>query len=352
MNDGENSRLLKCLFADSDRAFVVLDREARMQAFSAGVTELTDHPIEELRNSRFSMLFADGDACAAVLKEAGKNALLRNCETIIVHKNGGHERVFMTLQAIEGLGHLVEITPAVEDLGSAPDSRTIQETLVKMERFSAVGRMTAAFAHEMRTPIHVIASTAELMLGEMPEDAPQRESIDMILRNAQHANLSIRALLEFSKVGKSNLRKGSINDVFRATLQLVGKLFEKQQIEVEMEMGEVPEILMDSQNMRAVVHSLLINAVDAMPEGGKLRIKTEIDEASGGTRFSIQDTGIGMSAEALRRIGSAFFTTKEDGTGLGLYLTKRVLAEHGAEITFASAEGEGSTVTIDFPANS
>lgn len=227
-----------------------------------------------------------------------------------------------------------------------------QEALAKLERFSAVGRMAAAFAHEMRTPIHVISSTTELILADLPKDAPHRENLDMILRNAKHAGLSIQALLDFTKVGKPQLRKGSINEVFQNTIELIGKLFEKQGIEVHQDYGEVPEIMLDSNSMRAVVHSLLMNSVDAMPSGGKLFIRTFISEKGGGTRFSVRDTGTGMTKEILNNVGTAFFTTKAEGTGLGLYLSKRMLADHGAEIEFTSTEGTGTTITIVFPAPS
>ncbi len=349
MDEEWKQRFFTSFIEDTEHAFAALDAEARIQAWSSGIAELTGHAPEDMLGKPFSTLFADEGACARVLEEVKKSGLLRNYETLIVHHGGGQERVQLTVRAVEDAGHLVEVRPVVEDMGEAPDKRTIQETLVKMERFSAVGRMTAAFAHEMRTPIHIISSTAELILSEMSEDAPPRENVEMILRNAEHASLSVRALLDFATVGKAQLRKGSINEVFEMTIQLIGKLFEKQNIQVETALGELPDILMDAQNMRAVVHSLLVNAADAMPEGGKLGIKTEVAAENGHVRFSVSDTGVGMSSEVLERIGSAFFTTKENGTGLGLYLTKRVLAEHGAEITFASAEGHGSTITIDFP---
>lgn len=349
MDDALKTALLEALFFRSEAAYLALDAGFVVKSASKGFYDLTGRPADSLPGAALASLLGEEGAANRLIQAVKTAPILRNYETVLTHGDGAHERVFATVRALGEGGHLLEIVPALEDLGESPDNRTIQETLVKMERFSAVGRMTAAFAHEMRTPVHVIASMAELVLGDLPEGAPQRENIEMILRNAGHASLSIRALLDFSKVGKSQLRKGSLNEVFRFTLDLIGKLFEKQDIAVELESGEIPDLLMDAQNMRAVVHSLLINAVDAMPGGGRLSILTRISPKTGGASFSIADTGQGMSSEVLSRIGSAFFTTKENGTGLGLYLTKRVLAEHGAEITFASTEGAGSTVTVDFP---
>ena len=350
MKESLEKSLFSALFKHSDHAYMALDDEGIIAGVSQSLTALTGHDEAELAGSGFDVLFADKQAAATILETTRTTLLLKNYESVISHADEAQERVFITARSLKKRGgFLIEITPAVEDLGATPDNSAIQETLVKMERFSAVGRITAAFAHEMRTPIHVIASTAELVLGDIPPGVAHRDNLEMILRNAEHANLSIRALLDFSKVGKSQLREGSINEVFERTLDLIGKIFEKEGIKVTVDFGAAPLILMDSQNMRAVVHSLLMNAVDSMARGGTLTVKTGISQKTSGAKFSVEDTGMGMSTEVLNRIGSAFFTTKENGTGLGLYLTKRVLAEHGAEITFASTEGSGTTVTVEFP---
>ncbi|NCQ32535.1 MAG: hypothetical protein GW802_34870, partial [Armatimonadetes bacterium] len=197
-----------------------------------------------------------------------------------------------------------------------------------MERFSSVGRITAAFAHEMRTPLHVISSTAELALEDSAEGSRERDDLSMILRNAHQASSSVLALLEFAKSGKSRLREDSLTAVVQSVLCWIEKLCQKQGILLISNLPKLPPLLMDANSLRSVLHNILVNAVEAMPEGGTLTVVTKALE-DGGALLTVCDTGPGMPESVLAKAGTAFFTTKEDGTGLGLYLANRVLAEHG-----------------------
>lgn len=351
MDDELKARLFASVFDDSEDAVLALDSEGVVRTCSRGMSELMGYTRDEAVGKAFSALFADGEECSRVLEAARGVAILKNFEAVMLAKDGGREKMFMTLRALgqpEAVGFLVELAPAVAEIDDAPEHKKVQEALVRMERFSAVGRVAASFAHEMRTPLHVICSTSEYAAEFLSPDGEMRKSLDMILRNARYASDSVQALLDFARVGRFHLKQGSLNGVVQTALGFAEKLCQKQKIEIDTRLGELPELLLDEHHMRAVVHNLLVNAIESMPDGGRLTIRSGLSEGGGRVEFEVRDTGSGMSHEVLSKAGSPFFTTKEHGTGLGLYLTKRVLAEHGASMTLESAPGQGTTVSVRF----
>ncbi|MFH1724132.1 MAG: ATP-binding protein [Elusimicrobiota bacterium] len=353
MEERLKDRLFACMFDESEDALVGLDGSRVVRTWSRGAAELLGVPLEEAVDRDFAEFFPRREECVGLLKAACNVKVLKNYEARMTRRDGSPERVFLTVRSL-GKGpeaFLVMISPPVADFETAPEHKAVQEALVRMERFSAVGRMAATFAHEMRTPLHVIASTAEFGLESLSPDSKMKENLEMILRNARHGSLSIRALLDFAKVGKSLLREGSLNEVARGVVRLVEKMCQKQRIELDVRLGDIPRLLLDEQHVRAVVHNLLVNAIEAMPKGGRLRVVTDVPER-GGARLVVGDSGAGMAPEVLAKVSAPFFTTKEDGTGLGLYLAKRVLAEHEATISFDSEAGRGTAVTVVFPARS
>lgn len=343
--------LFACAFEDSEEGVASLDAGRAIRTWTRGAERLLGIPREEALGRDFARLFASEEEGLRLLAAARASGLLRNAAAAMVCKDGTRATVFLTARLLregaEEVGTLVSLQPAVVDFDVDPEHKAIQQALIQMERFSAVGRMTAAFAHEMRTPLHVICSTTEFALEFQRPEAQLRDSLEMILRNAQHATLSIKALLDFAKLGRSQLREGSLNEVVSAAVRLIEKTCEGQSVAVELSLGKLPAMLLDPHHMRAVVHTLLINAVEAMPSGGRLCVRTEAPTDQD-IHLLVRDTGTGMEPEVLAKASAPFFTTKEAGTGLGLYLAKRVLAEHGAVLSISSRRGEGTEVTVHF----
>lgn len=347
------TRLHACILEDAPQASAVLDASGRVLTWSRGAVELLGRRREELAGKEIAVLFAEPKDWELLVETAKAAGLVRNRASRLVRPDGSRERIYVSVRALgdgpQGpAGYHAEFSPIAAELDDGPGRQTAQEALLRMERFSAIGRIAAAFAHEMRTPLHVIASTAELGLEDIGGESKLRENLDMILRNARHAGLSVQALLEFARVGKSRLREGSLNEAVLGVCRLLEKLCEGQGVALELSLGEPPALWMDETSLRAALHNLLVNAIEAMPRGGTLRVQSGRDPELGCAWLRVEDDGMGMSAEVLARAGSAFFTTKENGTGLGLFLTKRVLAEHGAELEIASSPGKGTRAAVRF----
>lgn len=351
MRDTLRELLFRSAFVDTDDAVAALDAERRVRAWSRGCETLLGVSADQAEGRPIDSFFHDASDCANAFEASAQRGSVRNFEIRLAHADGGVDRASLSLTRLgePAEAFVVRFAPAQNEFDQSPEQRSLQEALVRMERFSSVGRVTAAFAHEMRTPLHVISSTAELALEDSPEDSRIREDLSMILRNANQATSSVLALLEFAKTGKSRLKEDSLNAVLESVLRWMEKLCQKQGIQLISDLPKLPPLLIDANHLRSVLHNILVNAVEAMPKGGTLTVVTKA-LGDGGALLTVGDTGPGMPGPVLEKATTAFFTTKEDGTGLGLYLAKRVLAEHGASLDFSCPEGGGTLVSVLFPA--
>lgn len=222
-----------------------------------------------------------------------------------------------------------------------------KDALERLERLSAVGRTAVAFAHDIRGPLHVIASTAELALSHMDPEAEVRRGLEVILRNARQASEAVQTLLRFASAGPSRGGACDLRRVAEDQLRLLDKLLASQGVRCEARLARVGSPSADERLVEAVIHHLLVNALDAMPRGGTLAV--DLEAAGGEARLRIADSGPGMDADTLAKVGTPFYTTKEHGTGLGLYLVRRLLEECGGALELDSRPGRGTTATVLLP---
>ncbi|HAH05095.1 MAG TPA: hypothetical protein DCM05_00995 [Elusimicrobia bacterium] len=349
MSGSLNESLFAWAFEHSDLALAGVDEGRVVRTWTKGAEEILGIPRGEALGRLFSEFFARPSDCDRALKAASAVPILRNLETVFVSKSGVRTRVFLTLTAFKQGGWLASLATAVVDFDVAPEHKAVREALVRMERFCAVGRMTAAFAHQMRTPLHVISSTAEFALETPDLDSKMKESLEMVQRNAAQATDSVKSLLDFAKAGKPQLVESKLNDTVKAAVHPLEKLCASRGISLKVDFGEPPPVLLDSPQIRAVVQNVLVNAIEASQEGGTVEVRTAAT-SDGGAQVVVRDEGAGMPPEVLAQASAPFFTTKEHGTGLGLYLSKRVLAEHGGTLHLDSLPGRGTTATIRFAA--
>lgn len=220
--------------------------------------------------------------------------------------------------------------------------------LSRLERLSAVGRAAASFAHEVRGPLHVIASTAELALDHPLPESELRAGLEAILRNARQAAGAAQALLDFAAQPAGPQGPCDLARAAETQLRLLDKLLVKQGVALTSTLRPAPATRADARLAEAVIHHLLVNALDAMPRGGALRVALE--PAPGWAVLTVADSGKGMDPELLAKAGNPFFTTKETGTGLGLYVVRRLLEECGGTLVLSSAPARGTTAVVRFPA--
>ncbi len=222
--------------------------------------------------------------------------------------------------------------------------------LVQSEKLAAIGQLTAGIVHDVKNPLTVVKGMAELLLteGSIPEEI--REEITLIRDSSQKANVILTDLLTFARQSKPEMEERDIRETVEAALRLTAYPLRKAHIELSKDLPEQSVMMTyDNQQIEQVLVNLINNAVHAMKDGGKLRIN--LSQAKGVVAIAVEDTGIGIPQENLRRIFDPFFTTKPEGegTGLGLSVSYGIISNHNGRIEVQSKVGEGTTFTILLP---
>ena len=226
-----------------------------------------------------------------------------------------------------------------------------EKRLIQSARLAAVGEMSAGIAHELNNPLTTVAGFAELVLDELPPEFAQRPDLELILREAVRARGVVRRLLDFSRQSESVREPADINEIVEDVLALVHHLARTGGVEIKTELGKkLPRVYVDTNQLKQVLLNFIHNALQAMPTGGTLYLKTEraSRDSEEGISIMIQDTGEGIAEGNLGRIFEPFFTTKPtgSGTGLGLAISYGIISDHGGLIDVESQVDKGTSFTI------
>ncbi|GAB4456384.1 MAG: hypothetical protein Kow0070_06360 [Anaerolineales bacterium] len=232
--------------------------------------------------------------------------------------------------------------------------RLAENRLVQAAKLAAVGEMAAGIAHELNNPLTSVTGFAELVINDLPDDSPLRADLDLVIREARRARDVVRRLLDFARQSESARANASLNKVVEDVAALTRHLIHTNGVELRLHLQEdLPWVSMDENQMKQVLLNLVHNALQAMPEGGQLEIRTAAIPKMGreGVIVSVRDSGVGIPPEIQTRIFEPFFTTKANrgGTGLGLSVTYGIVSAHGGEIELISQPGAGSTFTVWLP---
>jgi two-component system NtrC family sensor kinase len=235
--------------------------------------------------------------------------------------------------------------------------RVANDRLLQSARLAAVGEMAAGVAHELNNPLTTVAGFVELVLEDIPEGSPNREDLELVLREAIRAREVVRRLLDFSRPGEGFRVRSDVNDMVSEVVALVQHLAHTSGVELHIELwNDLPWIQVDQGQIKQVLLNLIHNALQAMPRGGKLNIQTiqQTRDDLDWVTIQVTDTGEGIPPEHLGRIFEPFFTTRPPGkgTGLGLAVSFGIIQEHEGVLDVKSTPGEGSTFTIWLPVKS
>lgn len=226
--------------------------------------------------------------------------------------------------------------------------------LTRSERLASVGRLAAGVAHQVNNPLTGVLTFAHMLLRKAPENSQDREDIETIIDATTRCKEIIRGLLDFSRQNEPQKKLSDLNTILREAMDLTQNQASLSRVDVAEQLDtDLPGVVIDSYQIQEVAVNVIVNAIDAMPEGGRLTIRTRsVDEdGSKWVQFEISDTGVGVPEEDLQHIFDPFFTTKPagKGTGLGLAIAHGLVAEHGGRISVSSQVNRGTTVTVHLP---
>jgi two-component system, NtrC family, sensor kinase len=233
------------------------------------------------------------------------------------------------------------------------------EHALQTEKMAYIGKMAAVVAHEINNPLSGILTYSKLLRKWIDrEDAGRthrqeiRDSLDLIASESRRCGDLVRNLLTFSRSTPMNLQATDLNLVVERGLRLVQHQFELSSIELQLQLTpELPLVQCDASQIEQVVLALVMNAIDAMPQGGNLWLSTSFQKDKGEVQIIVRDDGVGISPEILPRLFEPFLTTKESGhgVGLGLAISRSILDRHNGNIEVKSEVGRGTTFTVTLP---
>lgn len=230
------------------------------------------------------------------------------------------------------------------------DQADLERRLVQNDKLSSIGLLAAGVAHEVNTPLAVISTYAQMLAKQVSGDERKSSLLEKIAKQTFRASEIVNSLLNFSRTSPTMFVEVDLNRVLRETAALVQHQLSKEQVQVELGLADtLPPLKANANKLQQVFLNLFLNARDAMPGGGTLRIVSFRQENR--AVVEVQDTGEGIPAENLARIFDPFFTTKgaKKGTGLGLAVTYGIVQEHGGVIDVRSQVGEGTVFHLEFP---
>jgi signal transduction histidine kinase len=316
-------------------------------------------------------------ATGAILLVVTRLTVTRSLEVLVSSFRGvgsGDLKARVPVRGRDELGHLAEefnrmcgrLEAAQRALLDENEQRRRAETrLLAAEKLASLGRVAAGLAHEIGTPLNVIGGRAEALERRVSDNEDAVRSLRIIRSQIDRIARIVTGFLDFSRVREPQVDQTDAVAVVRRVVQFMEHLFDQRGIRVELDVvGTLPPLPADADQLNQVFLNLASNAVDAMPDGGVLRIACRREEqargegaspdaAAGGPFAAVvfADTGRGIAPEHLSRVFEPFFTTKEigKGTGLGLAISYGIVRRHGGWIHVESSPGRGSTFTVYLP---
>lgn len=255
---------------------------------------------------------------------------------------GGKDRILATLRDVD-------------------EQRRVQKHRWQAEKLQAVGQLAGGIAHDFNNQLAGIMAAAELLKKRSAPTGNSAELVEIILQSSRRSADLVRNLLAFARKGKHQEVAVDLRDIVREVVELLGRSIDRK-IRLVMELPEAAAVISgDPTLLQNAVLNLALNARDAMPQGGELRIRVDIcaavpSESKGGqgsakenVLLSVSDSGIGMDVSTRRRLFEPFFTTKESGTGMGLAAVQGTVESHGGTVRVESTVGRGTTFELSFP---
>lgn len=226
----------------------------------------------------------------------------------------------------------------------------LEEKLSQSERLAHLGKMVATVSHEIKSPLGIVRSTAEILAKRIEKLAPGNEHLaKIIVEETIRLNAIVVEFLDFARPQKMDFKEDNLNQIVKKVLDFVSSELKRKRIELITDLApDLKPCLLDRDLFYRALLNVFINGLQATEEGGSIQVATSMEKDK--VRFTIRDTGRGIEKEKLKMVFEPFFTDKSKGTGLGLAITKNIVESHGGTIKVESEIGKGTTFIIDIPA--
>ena len=259
---------------------------------------------------------------------------------------------------IKAKGEIKDLANALNDMiQQLRRLKHLEEELRRKDRLAALGELAAGVAHEIRNPLVIIKNSAQILEDRFHGQNDNKELTQYIIEETNRLNRVVTSFLDFARPQKSNLEISQITPIIDRTLQMTNMEISKNHVKVVKNFQKnLPSVMADAEQMHQVFLNLILNAISAMPNGGRLEIKTAVKRDANKNmklmEISFSDTGYGISKSSTDKVFNPFFTTKPEGTGLGLAIAHKIIENHHGTIKVESQESKGSIFSVCIPINS
>jgi len=267
-------------------------------------------------------------------------------------------RVFLTEQRSfsdeekDFLMHVAEqCACAIRKVSFIENQKAMYDQLaLQTEKLAALGRMAAGIAHEINNPLAGILLFSSNLKKKVPAEGPIKDGLDIIVRETIRCKGIIQELLNFSRARELQMEVSDVNEIIKKALSILDNEFRLKHIDIDCRLSPRPlKFNLDGNQIEQVFVNLMINAMNAIEEKGTITVTSAADPGGKMARVEIIDTGCGIKQEDLSKIFEPFFSTKENGTGLGLAVSYGIVKNHGGDIDVSSQPGQGTHFTLTFP---
>ncbi len=340
----------RTIFEEAGIGIALADAGGRLKATNPALRRMLRHSKEELSGRcLFDFLGGVGDAERELLRKVAERERSEHTEQL-PYLLGDGERGYanLTLSFLRRKGGRSPlILVLMEDV---TDRERAHEMLVEAERMAAMGRMGTSLAHEINNPLQSVIGCLGLAAELQEEGSDSLELLDVACEELLRAANIVRRMRDITRPGDGRRERANVGKLIETTVTVTDNKAKSQDVVVEWEgKDSLPQVPMVRDRIQQVVLNLVLNAIEAMPQGGQLRIQAAPTSDPAGVEVAFTDTGIGIPSDRLEHLFEAFHSTKPEGAGLGLYVSSNIVQEHGGWIEVESEVGEGSTFTIWLP---
>lgn len=347
----EMQTYLDSILQSMENGVVGVDIGGVVTHFNRAAAETTGYSTAEVLRKRYVDVFTGNVGCVPellrVLHESNNGTRLN--ERVIWHRDGHPVPVsFHHALLRDKSGHKLG---AVEIFSDISKIKALEEEMLQTRTMAALGEMSATVAHEIRNPLGAMGMWVALLERDFHDEDPRRATLGKIAEGLSRLNKIVSNLLVFTRPVKPEFRKVDIADVAREIVDFVR--IEIDRLGYKISMVTVEPVLplfalADPEKISQALLNLCLNAVQAMPNGGSLKVEAA-DGGKGYIVLTIEDNGCGIAAADIGKIFDPFFTTKENGTGLGLAIVKKFIESHSGYIVVDSVESKGTVVKVYIP---
>jgi PAS domain S-box-containing protein len=326
-------------------SITVIDRKGSIIYFSPASERITHYKKEEVIGKSLSMFYKDKGVFRKNLELIERTKGPVSYDAVILDREGGEHIMFISRSPLkDGEGNFIGSVGVCKDI----TERSLMEEMIReRERLACIGQLTTLLAHELRNPLSSVKMNVQILSKKLNLSGNDRRRIEIIDSGIKKLEIILEEVLNFAKPMKLSLEMEDVNGIVENVLDTLGEKIGEKQMRIDRNLnGNLPEILLDKGKIEQAILNIILNSIDALRPGGHLKVATEAEEVLGEQiiKITISDNGIGIADADLKGIFEPFYTTKPQGTGLGLTNVKKIIEAHGGFIRVDSEAGRGTSV--------